>query len=1364
MLLWCPGHQGITGSKEADKEARAVAAGKRYPQDLVPPFFDDYHLVITRHTAKIILKETNRDFALGNWADSTRARRLLDFYPRLDPSNFLASVDRLPRSHATMLFRLITGHIQLQRHLYGIHAVDSLICEGCGGAPETVAHFILQCLNDMSDKQKGRLKHNFERGLKRVKLFFSSPSDPGPSTQSTQQVDTTSTHSTDPEPILSAVEPLPPPPGVPQLTAESYDNARHRPASGIPAPQTSGQSAKHKRWDDFKAVASILRQGLDSFGPLKQVVDTIATSAEIIETVDKNRTEYESLRKDLNVLFHDLAEFFDASTPPTMAPTIINFAKGIDQELEAVRVKLSETRIGTYETDADKILEHHRRIQALLQRLTESRLKSLPHSTAAKYNSAESSDLRGRCTRNTRVQLLEDIYEWACNDKSQKIYWLNGMAGTGKTTIAYSFCEWLDRSKKLAASFFCSRQLPSCRDVNRIVPTVSHQLSRFSRPFRSALSQVLEDDPEAYNQVLLEQFESLILNPIEDIKVALRTDLVIVIDALDECDNNDGVDRMLSALLSHAQQLPMKFFVASRPDGKILDRMRGQHGGSMPTELRLHELGRPTVQGDIKTYLEAQLISRVNISAANLNTLVQRSGVLFIYASTVVRYLECDNFSRAEDRLEDILEASRDSSNDSEKDINNLYAIILEAALNNPKLTSRDKTEMKLVLDTVICAQVPLSVDVMAGLLGLSARKVRAALRPLYSVLHLSEMTAHRITTLHESFPDYMLDRNRSNMFHCDANKRHTYLAQLCFKHIKLVNPPFNICNLESSYVLDEDVQNLPTRVEKSISKQLLYACRYWVAHYMSAEGSQDLDFVSMLREFASERFLLWMEVMNLSGKIEEGVSTLLQVQEWSSSVSRLDEGIKSFLQDMWKFADSFASTGARLSTPHIYVSALTFWPEHTPISDHYHQHQGCRITERSTAMRLREPTPTPTTDSKGRIHCISCSPDGAYIVAGSKNGTIRIWDARTGQPVGQPMLGHIDEVCSVAYSPDAACIVSGSFDCTIRIWDAHTSQPVGQPLWGHTFYVASVAYSPDGAYIASGSGDKTIQIWDAHTGRSVGGPLKGHNYSIKSVAYSPDGAYIVSGSVDGAIRIWDTYTRQPVGQPLWEHTFHVASITYSPNGAYIASGSGDCTIRIWDAHTRQPVGQPLQGHTDEVCSVAYSPDGTYIISGSDDNTIRIWDTRTCQPVGQPLLGHAKTVCSVACSSDGEYIASGYDNNTICVWDMKRTLLMNGASEIDNGQPQLAHSLHAISEPRILCNLGCQIDCPHMAWTSNRDGWIVFNDNKLVWVPPDLEKVALLPQNTALISPRGFLQLDLDRNKLGAYWHKYFQPEKSIEL
>ena len=284
-------------------------------------------------------------------------------------------------------------------------------------------------------------------------------------------------------------------------------------------------------------------------------------------------------------------------------------------------------------------------------------------------------------------------------------------------------------------------------------------------------------------------------------------------------------------------------------------------------------------------------------------------------------------------------------------------------------------------------------------------------------------------------------------------------------------------------------------------------------------------------------------------------------------------------------------------------------------------------------------------------IYAVAFSPNGSRIVSGNGDNTLRLWDANTGQPIGQPLQGHEDVVKSVAFSSDSSRIVSGSYDNTLQLWDTLTGQSIGEPLKGHEGQVYSVAFSPDDSRIVSGSEDKTLRLWDANTGQPIGQPLQGHEGQVYSVAFNLDGTRIVSGSDDKTLRLWDANTGQPLGNPLTGHNGSVYSVVFSPEGNRIVSGSGDKTLRLWDARTRQPLCQPFQGHDDLVFSVAFSPDGTRIVSSSGDSTLRLWDANTGQPLGQSLKGHSKWVNSVAFSPDSTRIVSGNGDNTLRLWD-----------------------------------------------------------------------------------------------------------------
>ncbi|KAG8725248.1 hypothetical protein FRC09_004461 [Ceratobasidium sp. 395] len=471
------------------------------------------------------------------------------------------------------------------------------------------------------------------------------------------------------------------------------------------------RNMKHTAWSGLSTLLDVLNQSAGTFGPLKSAFDGFSRCIRMFENAAAAREEYTQLRTELDSIFSDISGFLSGNAPPSMTPSITILARGIEKEAERVANKLRRNKTGQYEEateDVYEVLECYRRIQVLLNRLslnantnmwrivdeqaTQYRLDRLPHSAEAQYRSAKSHSLgRSACTPNTRVYVLEELRAWAQNDKSQKIYWLNGMAGTGKTTIAYSLCEQLEGAGKLAASFFCSRQLPSCRDVSLILPSIAYQLSSLSRPFRHELSSVLKSSSDAHNRTVDLQFDSLIVGPLRAAQKALPVDMVIVIDALDECEDSDGVGDVLLALLQHALDIPIKVFVTSRPDQQILDRMESEKYKYLRSEQRLHELKHSEVQTDIRTYLTVSL-NDVVMSTTDLDKLIIQSGVLFIYASTIVRYLTYDP-ARTGERLKKLLSMSG-SSGLGQQGIDTLYATILQAALENKYLDSEEQTQV----------------------------------------------------------------------------------------------------------------------------------------------------------------------------------------------------------------------------------------------------------------------------------------------------------------------------------------------------------------------------------------------------------------------------------------------------------------------------------------------------------------------------------------------------------------------------------------------------------------------------------------------------------------------------------------------
>ena len=250
------------------------------------------------------------------------------------------------------------------------------------------------------------------------------------------------------------------------------------------------------------------------------------------------------------------------------------------------------------------------------------------------------------CMAGTRVKILADLEAWASDDLSSKVYWLVGMAGTGKSTILHTLCEILDRKNLLGGSFFCSRGSENTWNARLIVPTIAHSLASTSPCIKSEVVKAIEEDPKLAEPTyinLVDQFNKLIHDPIQvSVGNAIKTYKIIVIDAVDECTNLRLVSLLIQLILNSASTIPLKVFIASRNEPLI------RHAFTSLTRLRttfyLHEVEKDVVKGDIQMYLETSL---AEIKAehghtsdpwplqSGISALLDRSGTLFIYAATL---------------------------------------------------------------------------------------------------------------------------------------------------------------------------------------------------------------------------------------------------------------------------------------------------------------------------------------------------------------------------------------------------------------------------------------------------------------------------------------------------------------------------------------------------------------------------------------------------------------------------------------------------------------------------------------------------------------------------------------------------------
>jgi WD40 repeat protein len=301
-------------------------------------------------------------------------------------------------------------------------------------------------------------------------------------------------------------------------------------------------------------------------------------------------------------------------------------------------------------------------------------------------------------------------------------------------------------------------------------------------------------------------------------------------------------------------------------------------------------------------------------------------------------------------------------------------------------------------------------------------------------------------------------------------------------------------------------------------------------------------------------------------------------------------------------------------------------------------------VGSRSSPVLLREHT--------SYVYPVAYSPDGQWIASGSWDHTVRIWDARTGEPGA--VLSHANRVRALAFSPDNTWLVSGCDDeDRLTIWDFATGRP-RKMLAGPGQTLAALAVSPDGARIAAQDLDGSLRIIEAESGREVvatrlPGRKPDTRAEIRStLAYSPDGRWLALVADRSTVGLWDTRSNQLAAR--WTgHDGAVYSVAFSRDGRRLVSAGEDRTVRLWDVDTGAP-GRIMTGHTDEVFTAVFHGDGRRVASAGRDRAILLWDPATGAEVAR-LHGHTNYVFSLAFSPDGSSLASGSGDFTVRLWD-----------------------------------------------------------------------------------------------------------------
>ena len=416
------------------------------------------------------------------------------------------------------------------------------------------------------------------------------------------------------------------------------------------------------------------------------------------------------------------------------------------------------------------------------------------------YNSkAREDEYATTCQPETRERVLGDLTDWAERDDDQAICWLYGPAGSGKSTIAHTITEQC--GAKLGASFFFSRGKGSRSDATGLFPTLAYQLATRVPSLQASMERAFRSDPLILSQTLGNQFRKLILNPILTIEEPLPP-MIIVLDALDECSDEGvlvGVIRLLGDAFSTGR-LPCRFLLTSRPEEHIRNAFARPMTRSKTYPLALQDF---SAHDDIRVFLRSHFadilrdhkvllkdVPKPWPSHAILEELVEKSEGLFIYVSTLVKYV-----GQGDGLPDEKLEAVRRIN----PGIDPLYKQVLCAALRSPN-SGR-------VIGTIMLLRRSLKISALAQLLQLTPAGLRYALRGCHSILIIPDEDDEDIKSYHASLRDFLIDHDRSHDYFIDP-EQHEAIMQDCF------------CIMA------------PGLVHNTIGDDPLgYACQYWCYH-----------------------------------------------------------------------------------------------------------------------------------------------------------------------------------------------------------------------------------------------------------------------------------------------------------------------------------------------------------------------------------------------------------------------------------------------------------------------------------------------------------------------------------------------------
>ena len=492
-----------------------------------------------------------------------------------------------------------------------------------------------------------------------------------------------------------------------------------------------------------------------------------------------------------------------------------------------------------------------------------------------------------RCMDGTRKVLLKEIADWVAGIPGKECalhgntYWVYGLPGIGKTSLAHSICASLHDDGQLAGAFFCRRDDPNLSEPRNILPTLLHQLAMIVPQFRSIVAAHLRKDPHVTPESMK---HTLFLEFIRRFPGHPNSTLVFVIDALDECGSILSRPDILKALTGAAVQAPwLKVIITSRPE---VDIQRFFSGPAQMPHSQYDLTGDKETTSDLRSFAKVRFSTVALIRCLQppwpeqslLDGVLSRASGLFIFIETLALALEhCD------DPAELLGMTAPDSASPGLTSLYGLYSSIVKAR----KVQKNAEFQRMIGVLLITAPHHPLCEETIAELAGVKSDLVKMWVAELSSMLDRDEGAGGGIRVRHLSISDFFVSTDCPRDYQVDLRDANMELGITCLK--KMVEQlRFNICKLEDSRLANDDVKDLPSRIKENISDGLQYSSLYWSNHLCFTPDTGDQRVWESLRIFLEGPYaLFWIEVLSIMGMLRIGVPSLRKVKSTVVTVSR---------------------------------------------------------------------------------------------------------------------------------------------------------------------------------------------------------------------------------------------------------------------------------------------------------------------------------------------------------------------------------------------------------------------------------------------------------------------------------------------